>query len=487
MNRFAPMTCIAFLLSSSASFADVTAADVWEGLESRLDGLGGFSATTEATSNGLRVSELRFGTNEEISLTLDGAIELQENSDGTVNIVLPPELRGEVSLDTGETTEVTLSQSDMSLVASGTPLAIQYALDASKLAFKGSYTSTNDDTGSYVIEAENVSGTSFVNKGETIELDHSYDIKKIRVDAAGTSAPDVHTEAKSEGDDIAIRIAGNVPDMDSDWPLQAYMNPDVDLTISIDQGYSVVDTATTVSGNTTRTQMTTSKANTQIRLADNAASITGLAQEMAGPVVIDGWPLPEINLEIGAFETAIKVPLSKADDQSDASYKFGISGLSVNDELWDLFDANATIPRDPANLNIDISGTGNFALDQVSRSKSTDELLADDVFDTVTLEDFSLDLAGAALNAVGKFAFDYTDKTPDEAPKTDGQLDVSLTGAFTLLDNLVAIGLLQEQQTAGFKLMSNLFATPGSTSDSLESRLEVKPDGSIFANGQQIK
>jgi hypothetical protein len=97
-------------------------------------------------------------------------------------------------------------------------------------------------------------------------------------------------------------------------------------------------------------------------------------------------------------------------------------------------------------------------------------------------------IAGAELNGTGAFTFDNADLvTWGGMPAPEGTVDISLDGANGLMDKLVAMGLLPQDQVMGARMMMGMFARPGAGPDSLVSQIEVRRDGSVFANGMQIK
>jgi hypothetical protein len=67
-----------------------------------------------------------------------------------------------------------------------------------------------------------------------------------------------------------------------------------------------------------------------------------------------------------------------------------------------------------------------------------------------------------------------------------GAIDLTLTGANKLMDNLVAAGLVPEDQIMGARMMLGLFAVP-TGDDAMASKIEFKEDGGIYANGQRIQ
>ena len=72
-------------------------------------------------------------------------------------------------------------------------------------------------------------------------------------------------------------------------------------------------------------------------------------------------------------------------------------------------------------------------------------------------------------------------------PRPEGALDVKLTGGNGLIDSLVRIGLIEEAQVTGARLMMAIFTNQVEGEDTMTSKLVVDENGSVFANGQQIK
>jgi Uncharacterized protein conserved in bacteria (DUF2125) len=71
-------------------------------------------------------------------------------------------------------------------------------------------------------------------------------------------------------------------------------------------------------------------------------------------------------------------------------------------------------------------------------------------------------------------------------PRPEGVIDISINGANALMDNLVAMGLIPEDQVMMARMMIGMFATPVGE-DMLTSKIEFTPEGGILANGQQIQ
>ena len=94
----------------------------------------------------------------------------------------------------------------------------------------------------------------------------------------------------------------------------------------------------------------------------------------------------------------------------------------------------------------------------------------------------------AELTGEGSVEFDNEDLAAYQGmPKPVGQVTLALAGANALIDQLVASGLLPQQQAMGARMVLGLFAKPGDDPDTLTSEIRFTPAGEILANGQRIR
>ena len=61
-----------------------------------------------------------------------------------------------------------------------------------------------------------------------------------------------------------------------------------------------------------------------------------------------------------------------------------------------------------------------------------------------------------------------------------------LTGANSLLDKLVQMGLVDAEQAMMARMMSGMLLQPGDGPDTLVSEIAVSPSGQITANGAPL-
>ncbi|AXC48892.1 DUF2125 domain-containing protein [Paracoccus suum] len=130
----------------------------------------------------------------------------------------------------------------------------------------------------------------------------------------------------------------------------------------------------------------------------------------------------------------------------------------------------------------------NGATDTTAETASPDDEEPSDnpmPFDPVelTINKFAVDALGAKISAEGalKGAAGGSLKTPV------GTLHARMEGINKLIDTLVAMGVVKSEQVQGYRMMLAMFTKTTEGSDVMTSDIEFKEDGSILANGQQIK
>lgn len=200
-------------------------------------------------------------------------------------------------------------------------------------------------------------------------------------------------------------------------------------------------------------------------------------------------PLPQVDLSYEEVSFGMQVPLIPSEEAQNFGLRMRFAGLSVSDLIWSMIDPTGQISREPATLEVNVSGTGNLFVD-ITDPEAMEEF-ANDVpgqVDTLSVNAIELALAGARLTGSGEFAVDNSGVGPfAPAPTPVGSLNMKLTGGNALLDRLITMGLLPEDQAMGFRMMLGLFARPGDGPDTLVSTIEVTSEGAVLANGQRIR
>jgi len=177
----------------------------------------------------------------------------------------------------------------------------------------------------------------------------------------------------------------------------------------------------------------------------------------------------------------VSLPVSKSDETQSAALKIGMMGVRLYEDIWDLFDPTALLSREPAALSVDLSAHGKLLVDLFD----TKELSADGppgVLEAIDINALQVLAAGAELSGIGGFTFDNSFGIP--IPK--GELDLVLVGFNDLIRKLSAIGLFPSDQVEAAQAMLGLFAV-STGQDRLTTKIELREDGGLYANGLQLQ
>ncbi|WP_137701153.1 DUF2125 domain-containing protein [Marimonas lutisalis] len=203
-------------------------------------------------------------------------------------------------------------------------------------------------------------------------------------------------------------------------------------------------------------------------------------------------PTIPIPLRFGgeAVDFRVKLPLLKSELAQDVIMRMGLKGLSVQEDLWAMFDPEARLPRDSADIVIDMSGRTTLMMDLVDFPS----MIAGDIPDLpataerATLNELVIAALGARLTGAGDFTLDMDDlESFDGLPRPEGSASFTATGVNALIDTLVEMGLMSDDDVTGFRMMAAMFTRPGEGNDTLLSEIVINAEGQVLINGQRIK
>ena len=219
-------------------------------------------------------------------------------------------------------------------------------------------------------------------------------------------------------------------------------------------------------------------------LADGTAQIVGTSDGISyemGQSLMTG--MPAMSAEIASMDMDMVVPLENMDAAKPAKIKLALSDLTLSNSVWAMFDATSHFSRDPMNLDIDL--TGNVIWDTKIADINPEEMARSPILlENVTINALNLQAGGAELTTKGALTLN-NDIFP---PVPAGDVEVSIKGGMSMIDNLVLIGVIPQEQAMMAKGMSMMFFTAGGDGDDhLVSKLNMTADGHISANGMPLK
>ncbi|SES28327.1 hypothetical protein SAMN04490244_10953 [Tranquillimonas rosea] len=427
-------------------------------------------------------------------------IVLTEQDDGSVTVDPSPvtRLTTEAAPEDGEssTTEIEIATTDLSLVARGQPPEIDYQVEAGGVDI--TLTSLTVDGEPVEVEAgatmTGLSGDYLVESGDG--TGNPATTGQMSVDAVALAA----TGADDEGTGFSLEATYEDVAVESFGTGGLFGNADAlvsrDVTAGGAYSYGATSSRFSVEGPEGGTLATQSEGGrSEYDLSDGNLTVDGAMRNMTFTAESPQLPGPPVEASIDEIATRFTFPLAPSDEQRDIALMLNLDGLTVDDQLWAMVDPQGILPRTPARLKLDLAGrmTLNEALSEIDPE---DESAA--TFDSLTIRELELGFAGAELSGDGDLTFQAPsddaaeppegtdDMIPAAPPMPEGQINLTLSGANALMDDLVTLGVLPEDQVMGARMMLGLFAESVGD-DLLRSRIRLGPDGQVTANGQRIR
>ncbi|MGR3660778.1 MAG: DUF2125 domain-containing protein [Paracoccaceae bacterium] len=482
-----------------AALADVTSAEVWENWKNYASSMGQTVTTGSEVSDGgtLTLLDLRITLDFPEGLVVSNlaSLVLREQSDGTVVITMSPDYPISISVDSdGEKVDLALMvrQNDTEIVASGGDGKIVYDYKAQEI-------SVSLET--LIVDGEEIDPTVTLSlkgfDGTYTSAEGDVNMLTSRMSAASleleidVQEPDGDGKFAATGRMSNLRSESNVvipPDLDLEDPsaifnggftvMGGFKADSSNLHMAMQDGDDSFD----FSASATTSSLTVSLDKGTLNYGGTS---TGLQYKLVSPQI----PLPEIAFGMAEAAFNVLIPFGQSETPQDFAALIKLGGLEVSDTLWGMIDGDGALPHTPATLIIDLAGQMNWLID-ITNEEALEAFDGEAPIELygLTVNNLTLELAGAKITGDGDFTFDNSDlETFDGMPAPTGAINFDLTGINGLLDSLGQMGLLPQEQAMGARMMLGLFARPAGGEDHLTSTIEVKGDGSVFANGQQLK
>ncbi len=495
---------IAYAVATQGAWADLTAEDVWADWQAYLGGMG-YEVTGDKSSSGdvTTIANMAMAmaipeTDDRFKMTIP-EMTLTENGDGTVTIGFPTSFPMVISGE-GEGEEfnavLTYSHDALNMVVSGSPDDMTYTYSANSLGI--ALTSIEADGETVPADAlkvnmdmADVNGTSVMKIGEGRDIDQSFTAGSLTYDLAFDD-PESGDSGKIKGklDALAFEGTGTIP---TDFSASDYQSM-IDAGFGFTGAFSYGSGATEIAGTGEGEDFTMNSSSEGGRFA------VSMDQDHIGYDVVQNG----VNLGVTTAELPFPIEMAMAKagfkfdlpvQASDAEQPFGfamnLTDFTMSDILWGMFDPAGALPRDPATIALDTTGTAkvkvNFLDPAVAETLEATQTPPGELH-SLKINELLVSMVGAKLTGDGEFKFDNSNVSEfDGMPAPSGVANLHLTGANALIDKLIGMGLMSDSDAMGARMMMGMLAVPGDAPDSLKSTIEVKEDGQILANGQRIK
>jgi len=503
----AAAAALPFFIGASPALADVTAEQVWADWRDYMTSAG-YEIRAEESRSGdtLTVSDLvmTFDIPEEdgtVTMTM-GAFDFVDKGDGTVSIVLPPDLPIGVTVDgpgdEGADIGLNYATKGMSINASGVPDDLTYTYSAAMLAITLEELAVEGETvdmeafGSAALEIADLAGSTKMQVGELRNSTQKLTTGKVsyEMDFTDPEGSEGHFVLRGGADGMDFRGSFAMPEtLDTEEMAKMLRQGfSVDATFGYENGaseFNFKDGDEVVQGASSSEAGSLEVVMNEDRLSYDVSG-TGMQMQMAGTEL----PFPvEFSMQETGFNFAM--PVTATEEVQDFAFGLTLREFTMSDLIWGIFDPKGQLPRDPATVALDVTGKLKLLLDLMNPEdmealESGEELPAE--IRSLTLNELTVRAAGAELTGEGDFTFDNSDlETFEGLPAPEGSVNLVLKGGNALLDKLVEMGFVPEEEAGGMRMMMGLFAVPGEGEDTLTSTIEVKSDGQILANGQRIQ
>jgi hypothetical protein len=494
MKSFIAAPAIALLLSGTAHAA-LTADQVWQSWKDAGASIGlTISAATENNSGGvLTLNGVSIGADGAQGVTISDMV-LTEQADGSVTIApgadigvtMPAPTEGSVKL-THDGLTITAREADGGVAYdyAAAKLDVVYDTTSPGMSFDGSEAPKVASSGD--VSLANLSGTYSDTPGANRTFGWSLKADTL---AYTTNSDDPGMELKqtststTQGIDLALNFV-----LPSTIALTAIQSP-ADFTTALNEGLAF--TLSTKQGESSGTMkqenammpmdlvMKAGGGEGTVTFNKDTFSIKSMASGLdisSGPGMM---PVP-VQVTSGPMEFGLTSPVLATEAAGDYGLLLKLSDFTLNEEAWGMFDPNAALPRDAAQIAIDISGKTKMDLPALVSAEETGVPYVP-ALESLNITELGLKVAGAALAGTGAFTFDNSMGMPMPL----GEANVTVTGANALIDGLIATGLMAEEDAMGARMMMGMFMVPGANEDELTSKIEAKEGMQILVNGQPL-
>lgn len=495
MNAYLAAPAFALLMSGTAHAA-LTADQVWQSWKDAgaLVGLTISAATENNTDGVLTLNGVSIAPEGVAGVTISD-MTLTEEDDGTVTIEPGADIG--VAMEGDSEGSVKVTHDGLIITASEADGGMTYAYEAAKLdvVYDTTYPGMSFDgseapkvSASGTVGFTNLSGTYSDTPGEnrTFGLDIAADTL-----AYTTNSDDPGMEMKqtstSETQGIEMSMAFALP---STIALTAIASA-ADFTTALNEGLSF--SLSTKQGESKGT-MKQESAFMPMDLVMNAGGGEGtmlfnkdalsVKSQAAGLDISAGPGMAPVPVQVtaGPIEFDMTTPVIATEAAGDYSFLLKLTDFSLNEEVWAMFDPQAALPRDAAQIAIDISGKTKIDLPGLITAEESGMAPPVPAPESLNITELGLKVAGAALAGTGAFTFDNSMGIPMPL----GEANVSVTGANALIDGLIKTGLLSEDDAMGARMMMGMFMVPGANADELTTKIEAKEGMQILVNGQPL-
>lgn len=500
-RTLASTTALSLVLLAQVASAEVTPAEVWANWQALATSTGQDITFDDVAESGdvVEVTGLLITYTDDLGGSFSANIDkvtFTDNGDGTVGVTMsesyPMTLAFPAEEEGPSAMKLTVNQPGLMITAAGSATETKYDFTAPTVSvvldeIKDQAGAVLDTKADLVLTGPTASYLVAI-AGDATQLDSSFAAEALTLNIAGANPDsDESGTVTVSFSDLNGSTKGNLLGAEMMSNMAAALNSGFSTDSSMSFGAMAL--TADVTDATGPTLIKGSATGGGFVLALDKMKINYGTSLQGAQFTVSGAQIPFPEVAVGFAESAfnILIPASKSEEPQDFAFLTKIVDLTVSDDVWGLFDPAATLSREPATFILDTKGTGRWLQDIMDPAVQMEGVEPPGELNSLDLTQVLLKAAGAEIAAVGGLTFDNTGATNFQGmPAPSGTIDVTIKGVNKLIDNLIAMGLLPEDQAMGARMMLGLFTRPGAGPDEVTSVIEFK-DGGLFANGQQLQ
>lgn len=498
------LTCssaLALVFLATAASADVTPQEVWASWQAMATAAGQELTVGNTTDSGSSVeaTDVVIAYKDQMggsaSVSFD-KLSFTDNGDGTVTVAMPESYPIQMAFpDKGEgpgSMKLTVSQPGAKIVAGGSATETSYEITAPTTTVK--LDEVTDETGKALDTQAELALNELAAKysvsqnGEGTVLDSSFSSKSMVLkitgkDAEGTGGGTVDVSFA----DVTGATKGNFLSAELMANMAAALNSGFTMDTSLSFGAMAMNVDVTEAQGPTKIVANATGGGFVLAMDKDrlnyGTSLNGAKFTISGAEI----PFPQVEVAFAESAFDVKMPVSKSDVAQDFSYLTKVVDFTVSEDVWGLFDPAGTLSREPATFVVDLKGKGYWEKDIMDPSVQMEGAEPPGKLESLDLTQILVKAAGAEVSAAGGLTFDNADLTTFAGvPRPDGKITVNIKGVTKLIDNLIALGIVSEDDAMGVRMGLAMVAKPGAGPDELVSEIEFK-EGGLFANGMRMQ
>lgn len=214
----------------------------------------------------------------------------------------------------------------------------------------------------------------------------------------------------------------------------------------------------------------------ELSIAEGRARYAGGVRDMDMKVDVQApGPFSSLAFALGEMEMSMEMPLKQSEAPQPYAIKLEMEDLEIDETIWAAFDPLEKLDRSAMQLEIGLSGGARVLTDFLGGQLSQSPI----DLETLEIEEFNLEALGARAKATGAF------QIAGDASRSDGEMELTVEGGFTLLDNLAAAGLIPAEALGAYQALIAQFAIRDGDDDKLTTKIESQR-GRVSINGRIV-